>query len=554
MLKSLFIQNYVLIDKARVEFEQGLNVITGETGAGKSILLGALSLILGKRADMKALLDKDVKCIVEGQFMTHDIRIREWFEKYDLDFWNEYTLIRREINPEGKSRAFINDTPANLNMLHELGSALVDIHSQNSMQSLNDPDFQLSVLDTYAGIQELSAGYGKEYKKFRAISDELNSLIEKEKKQQSDRDYYRFLFDEIEHENLAPDEDGLLSDELKWLKNAVENKKNLLTAGEILDNQIETALNAVREKIHAIARHSDKFEQLAQRINNDYIDLKDISSEIAAASENINYNPERVAAIEERLDAINRLLHKHRLASAKEILLFKDELDKKLADMDTLEGEIQQKEKEFAEQKNRIIDLAGVLTKKRSSVLPAFAGEVEAKLNGLGMPKAVFEVDHKIASEPGRHGTDHISFFFNANNMGESRELSKTASGGELSRLMLSIKSLVSGKNNFPTIILDEIDMGVSGKIADRVGELLKTLAGGMQVIAITHLPQIAGKGNSHLFVYKESEGNISRSKFRNLTLKERVEEIAKMVSGENISGASLETARNLIGKNSDKQ
>lgn len=550
MLKSLSIQNYALIEQAKVDFDPGFVVITGETGAGKSILLGALALILGKRADLKALLDKNKKCIVEGQFVSGNNNFKDLFAKYDLDFWKEYTIIRREINPEGKSRAFVNDTPVNLNVLQELGDLLVDVHSQNSMQALNDTSFQLEVIDAFAGAHSLSSEYRSEYLVLRNLTAELETLKEKDRKEKNDQDYYRFLFEEIESENLLAGEDNSLGDELKWLSNAVENKKILLETSEILGNEIEPVLGSMRDKLLGIAKYSEKFQSLANRIENNYIDLKDISSDLASEAENINFDPQRVTEIENRLDAINRLLHKHHLTSIADLLDLKDNLEQNLLIIDTLEEEIRKKEAEVTRQKKKVTDLAGKLSGMRMSVLSAFGEEVTSILAGLGMPKAVFEVKRETRDIPNRFGIDNISFMFNANNMGENREISKTASGGELSRLMLSIKSLVSGKNRFPTIILDEIDMGVSGQIADRVGELLKRLSENMQVIAITHLPQIAGKGESHLFVYKETSGEASKSRFRQLTPEERVEEIAKMLSGENVSMASIETAKHLIAKN----
>ncbi|OQX75465.1 MAG: DNA repair protein RecN [Bacteroidetes bacterium 4484_249] len=552
MLSSLSIQNYALIKQLEIAFHNGFSVITGETGAGKSILLGALNLILGKRADTQVLMNKSEKCIVEGAFNIHQYKLKDFFEKYDLDYENK-SFLRREINKSGKSRAFINDTPVNLNVLKELGEKLINIHSQGQTITLNDANFQLAVIDSYSGITESVNEYRIEYQNYLKLSDKLAEWIENEKQSKTEQDYFNFLFQELDDTKLRIDEQNDLERELEVLNHSEEIKTKLFSASRALgndENSLLDRLTAIRNNISEVSKFSFKLEELSNRIDSSYIELSDILSEIEKMEESISFEQDRAEEITDRLDTIYRLQNKHSVNTIDDLLSVKEDLELKLNNISSLQAKIEVLNAEVKTAENEITKNANTISKKRQHVLINIEKEIKNTLSLLGIPDADFRINHQILKEPGKDGIDQVKFMFNANRGGELQELSKVASGGETSRLMLAIKSLISQKNLLPTVIFDEIDMGVSGAVADKVGNILLNLSTAMQVIAISHLPQIAGKGDSHYLVYKETSGNGTKTEIKQLASEERIIEIAKMLSGQDVTSASVETAKHLLKMN----
>ena len=553
MITHLSINNYALIRKLNIDFSNGFSVITGETGAGKSILLGAMSLILGNRADSQVLLDKTKKCVVEGTFNIKNYNLISFFNENDLDY-DENTFLRREINKNGKSRAFINDTPVNLNLIKELGDKLVNIHSQNKTITLNNSDFQLAVIDSYVDKNKILNQYRLGFKNYSAKKKILKELIEKETKSKSDQDYYQFQFDELEKINLDPVEFLNIEKELELLNHHEEIKTNLSDISQILENNelnIISQLNKVLSSINNISEYNKDFEDFSKRIESNLIDLKDISSEIESIEETIIYDPTRIDELNNRHDTIFHLQQKHHVNSIDELILIKENLIEKLNEISSLENEIDEIKKEISEIENKLIKSAKSISKNRGEAIPKIEKNIIELLTELGMPDGRFKVEQIKFNELTIDGLDKVRFLFNANKGGILSDMSKIASGGELSRLMLSIKSLISQKNLLPTIIFDEIDNGVSGNIANKVGMILKKISGSMQVIAITHLPQIAGMGDSHYLVYKETGKEIAESRIKIISDGERINEIAKMLSGSKVSETALQNAKELlIGKN----
>lgn len=550
MLSQLTIKNYALIRDLRIDFKSGFSVITGETGAGKSILLGALNLILGKRADTQILLDKTKKCIIEGSFQITGYKLNRFFSKYDLDYDENSTLLRREINPHGKSRAFINDTPVNLNMLKELGSHLINIHSQHETLNLNDSLFQIAIVDSYAGITGYLEAYGIQFNELSKLKKELLQLIEQEEKFRQEQDYWQFLFNELEDENLDDIHQDELENELKILNNAESIKAELFNTAQLLNNEDGGLLNAlltIKNSLGNISSFSPELEDLLNRVEAGYIEFQDISEEMQKTGDAVTYNPERISEITDRLDQLYGLQQKHRVSRVEELIELKNDYQQKLSNISSLDTKKSQLEKEIAERTEELEQNALKISGKRKAVFSKIESHITNLLIQLGMPHASFQINHIVLSEPGLNGYDKINFLFNANKGGKLAEISKVASGGELSRLMLSIKSLISQKNLLPTIIFDEIDMGISGNIANMAGNILQNLATTMQVIAITHLPQIAGKGDSHYLVFKSSDKDISETEIKILAEADRTIEIAKMLSGQAITDASVETAKQLL-------
>ena len=549
MLKHLSVQNYALIDQLEVEFADGLTIITGETGAGKSILLGALGLIAGSRADTQSLQDKSKKCIIEAAFNIKEYALNDFFNEHELDY-EAVTTIRREINPEGKSRAFINDTPVTLNQLKDLGERLIDIHSQHQTLSLNGADFQLSVVDAFAKHDSLLNEYKTEYKNFRSLEKQLNELIEKEVQAKKDMDYFQFQFNELEDANLKAGEQAALEQELETLNNAEDIKLNLSKAAFGLsggEQNLLSSLNEIRNILNGLSKFKPEIAELNTRINSSYIELKDISNELEALEQEILYDPKRIEILNDQLDAIYRLQQKHQVKTIEELIAIKDELSNKLLDFNSLESEIE-KVKALLERSDKTLsEKAKTISENRKKVIPKIEKEIGSLLSSLSMPNAQLKIEQKAMETYSVSGIDKINFLFSANKGSEFKELNKVASGGELSRLMLSIKSLIAQLTALPTIIFDEIDTGVSGDVADKVGSIMNTMSGKMQVITITHLPQIASKGGSHLFVYKEDKNNKTYSNIKKLSANERVQEIAKMLSTGNPSAAAISNAKELL-------
>lgn len=549
MLTHLSIQNYALIRQLEIDFTPGFTVITGETGAGKSILLGALNLMLGKRSETQVLLDKTRKCIVEGIFTITQYNLQDFFAANDLEYDNQ-AIVRREIGVNGKSRAFINDTPVNLDLLKDFASQLIDIHSQHQTVTLNDGNFQLSVIDNFAGISDQVKKYRTSFQHYIQLKDQLDKLVEQENKSKSEQDFFEFLFTELESAKLTSGEQEQLESDLKVINHAEEIKSRLNFSSLGIgadDSGALTKLNEARTNINQISGFSEALKELASRLEGSYLELSDILSEIDKLADAVVYQPEKANEIKERLDLIYHLQNKHRVHSIDELLLLQEELNVKLNNIASIEDKIKSLSAELLRHEQEVKKEANKISDLRKRHFKPIEKEIEATLAELGMPHARFSILQQLSLNPGKDGFDTVKFLFNANKGGELQEMSKVASGGELSRLMLAVKSLISQKNLLPTVIFDEIDMGVSGQVADKVGNILSKLSGAMQVIAITHLPQIAGKGNTHFFVYKETDSNTTKTEIKILKPEERVIEIAKMLSGEDVTPASVETAKHLI-------
>ena len=551
MLYHLSIQNYALIDELDISFSDGLTIITGETGAGKSILLGALALIIGQRADTGSLQDKTRKCIVEGTFKIKGYKLTNFFNQNEIDYADE-TIIRREINPEGKSRAFINDTPVTLNLLKELGERLIDIHSQHETLTLNDSSFQLELVDVYAGHQELLIAYKNEFKLFKQEQQKLNALIEKEVQSKKDQDYFQFQFNELEEANLKSGEQLEVEQELETLNNSEEIKSSLSKAHAALnggEQNVLTTLTGVKSYVAGMAKYNTAIHELNERLSSSLIELKDIANELENVEQDVNYDPKRIEELNIRLDVIYRLQKKHNVQVVDELLDIKENLSKKLSDINSLETEIEKLKKYLSGLEKSLRQQAEKLSKNRLSAIPKIEKEIKKMLADLGMPNADLKIDHTLlpAQEFNSTGIDKINYLFTANKGGTLKELHKVASGGELSRLMLSLKSLIAQLTALPAIIFDEIDTGVSGDVANKVGLIMAKMAESMQVLTITHLPQIASKGNAHLFVYKEEKAKKTYSQIRKLNREERVIEIAKMLSTQNPSDAAIKNAKELL-------
>lgn len=549
MLQNLFIENYALIEKLDIRFSKGFSVITGETGAGKSIMLGALSLILGSRADTKVLKNENRKCIIEGCFAIEGYNLENFFKENDLDFETQ-TILRREIAPSGKSRAFINDTPVNLNILKQLGDRLVNIHSQHETITLNDANFQLAVVDSYAGNDTDLKAYQVKYIEYKKHVKELHDLKDIDSKAKMDMDYVQFQFDELEKANLQIDEQQQLEDDMKLLSHAEEIKLAMLEASEKLENSeinVLDLLSDIQKSISKIALLHPNTEELSERITSSFIELKDLSRELNAMGEAVNVDPFKLNEVSERLDLIYQLQQKHRLQSLEELIALRDRLDDQLQSINTIDEQIEVLSKDIKIEEDSLNVLAMSLSESRLNASPAIEKEIVNKLQQLGMPDARFSILLEPTPELGNEGIDKVRFLFNANKGSALNEISRIASGGELSRLMLAVKSMISGRQLLPTIVFDEIDMGVSGEVASKVGEILFGMTKNMQVISITHLPQIAGKGDSHFRVYKDNRGDTTHSVIVELSKEERILEIAKMMSGAEVTESAIENARVLL-------
>lgn len=552
MLSRLHIKNYVLIDSLNVEFNKGLSIITGETGAGKSILLGALGLVLGNRADSSSLLNKNNKCIIEAEFDILNYNLKDFFYANELDYESK-TIIRREINAEGKSRAFVNDSPVNLSVLKELSGFLVDVHSQHETLTLNNSYFQLDVLDIYAGIKDAVTVYKRDFLSYSRLKDKLNTLIEEEKKAKADADYWQFQCDELSTANLIEGEKEKAEQELEALNNieqiktAISQSTNLLKDG---DANIIAAIAQLVSSMNAVSKFHPALNELSNRIKASQVELKDIAQELENVQDEFVFNPERVEILNERLNAIYRLEQKHHTSSVTELIQIKNDFENKLSVFTTLESDIQKLTAEIIQQKNKLLEQAKFLSEKRQKAAPKIEKEIKEMLASTAMPDAKLQIEINSKEENlSATGIDTIQYLFTANKGIKLEVLSKVASGGELSRLMLSIKALIAKLVALPSIIFDEIDSGISGEVANKVGDLVRKISDNHQVIAITHLPQMASKGDAHFLVYKNTHGNTTTSGLKLLNKEERINEIAKMISGNEVTQASLKNAKELLNK-----
>jgi DNA repair protein RecN (Recombination protein N) len=550
MLQKLVINNYALIDNLEIGFGNGLNILTGETGAGKSIILGALSLILGQRAESRYFFNQQKKCVIEGVFKISDFHLKTFFEDNELDYEAE-TILRREISADGKSRAFINDTPVNLTALKQLGEKLIDIHSQHATLEINDPEFQLLVVDSVAKHGDILTNYRSKFRAYKKAVAKLQQLITESDKAKSDLDYYQFQFDELDKANLTGDEQEKLEQELYTLNNAEEIKRNLLGACFLMQKDETSALIQLREATHhlsSLEKFNPVIEELHERLKSTLIELKDIAAEIENLEQHTHTNEARAVEINERLSILYNLQKKHRVNTNAELLQLQEELSEKIQQALFGDEEIEKLQKQIAAEKQELEKLAAQLSANRTKTIPDIEKQVIQSLAEMGMDNSVLKIELNPITSLGMNGTDEVRFLFSANKGHTLAEMSKVASGGELSRLMLSIKSLIARYTALPTIIFDEIDAGVSGEVANKVGQIMERLADNLQVITITHLPQIASKGQNHYFVYKDNEASTTYTRIRQLDEKERVLEIAKMLSGDKPGESALQNARELLG------
>lgn len=549
MITSLSIENFALIEKLSVSFSDGFSVITGETGAGKSILLGALGLVLGKRADLNSLKNKEEKCIIEAHFQIKNYNLKSFFEANDLDYEDE-TIIRREILPSGKSRAFINDTPVNLNELQDLSNYLIDIHSQHQTQELSDDGVQFQIIDSVASNFDLISDYSlklKEYKKSKSNLKSKSELLQSVLKEQ---DYNTFLLEELLSANLKSGEQEELEVQYEKLNNVEFIKENLVKSLALANEEQIGVLENLKEiklSFQKIANFSPEYNQLFERISSVLIEFDDVEKELSQLSENLFSDPEELDLINQKLQFIYTLQKKHQVNSVDELLAIQNDLDNKVVSVTTLESEIATIEKSIQEIEIQLNDIANKIHNNRAEAVPVLTDKLAAILEQLGMANARFNIQLTVKEEFYTNGKDEIQFLFSANKGSDFGLLKKVASGGEMSRIMLAVKSVLSQYSKLPTIIFDEIDTGVSGEIAHKMGEIMKSMSENMQVFAITHLPQIAGKGKDHFKVYKVIKENQTQSELKLLSNDERVIEIAQMLSGSTISDSALNHAKELL-------
>lgn len=549
MLTKLSISNYALIQQLSVEFPPGLNMITGETGAGKSIILGALGLILGARADLSVLKNKNEKCIVEGHFEISNYNLQLFFDKHDLDY-DPQSILRREITPAGKSRAFINDTPVNLKTIQALGLKLIDIHSQHQNLELGNQKFQLALVDEVSASGKILSEYKTVYKNYLHLQQQLKNLKEKAEKANAELDYFQFQFQQLDEARLRVGEQEELEAELEKLTHAEEIKSAFVEVLQLLDGEHFSVIQNTKNSskvLERIQNYIPDAPELKDRLQSTFLEIKDIVEEIESISEKIEHDPVKIEEVNDRLHVIYNLQQKHNVASVAELVVLKDDFEQKITRAVGFGDEIKKLQSEIQRVGNKLKKLASELTEARKKSFPAIEKAIVQDLIQLGMEKAKLRVIHEELTEFTSSGKDLISFLFSANADSEPAEISKIASGGEMSRLMLAIKNLLRQSKKLPTIIFDEIDTGVSGEVANKMGNILKTFSVSTQIINITHLPQIAAKGDTHFVVFKyELEGKTFTS-VRNVEKDERVEELAKMVSGNEITDNTLKTARELL-------
>ena len=549
MLKHLQISNYALIDELSVNFESGFNVITGETGAGKSILLGALGFALGDRADTNVLYDKDKKCIVEAQFELNDKALQPLFEANDLDFEAD-CIFRRELNPQKKSRAFINDTPVSLQTMKEIGNQLVDIHSQHDSLLLTDADFQLKLLDEIAQNSAVLADYQAEYANYNAFKRKLNDLKDMATKNTAENDYLKFQLDELDKADLKEGEYADIEQTLSVMENAEEIKILLVTANSLMEEGETAILGQFNELASTLSRLKHLLpdtEELAERFENLKVELKDIAYDLRHEADETQFDEGQLQTLQERYDLLSRLMMKHRVKDFEELIALRDSLKEKVNAFENIDEAIAQAEKQLKSSEKQLSSLAKALHEKRYQAATAFGDKVALLVRQLAMPFAVFQVAVENVETFGSKGTDEIRFLFSANKGIAPDDLRRVASGGELSRLMLSIKSAVSSYNYIPTLIFDEIDTGVSGEVAAKIGGIMRQMGGALQLISITHLPQVASQAEHHYFIYKDNEGERTQSHIRLLDSNERIAEIAKMLSNDQVTPEALRAAEVLL-------
>lgn len=552
MLRSLYIKNYALIDSLEIDFEPGFSVITGETGAGKSIILGALSLILGQRADIKAIKQGESKCVIEGSFDVSAYDLKAFCEEKGIEYDSDSYILRREILSTGKSRAFINDSPVSLTDLKELGSQLIDIHSQHQNLLLSDTRFQMQVVDALAGNKDLLSRYQQAFHQYKQSEKALAELREAVRKSKEEEDYLRFQIESLTEAALQEGEQEELENELETLTHAEDIKSALFKIYSLLSDDDKGIVLGLKEGLNTsqqLAKVYARSEEISERLQTAYIDLKDLASEMDKLANDVEFNPERLAFIESRLDLIYTLQKKYHVNAVSELLALYEEFKQKIENIESSDQQVEALEKEVHEKSEKVFALAKQLTDSRTSITDSFEKDLTDRVAYLGMPNIRFRSQIITEKHPNIYGLDSVLFQFSANKNVPLQPVAEIASGGEISRLMLCLKSMIAGATALPTIIFDEIDTGVSGEIADKMGEVMREFGKNMQVLAITHLPQIAAKGKAHYKVYKSDDEHTTTTNLVRLSDEERLTEIARMLSGSTVTEAAIQNAKVMLGK-----
>lgn len=549
MLTALSIKNYALIDQLQVRFTEGFTVITGETGTGKSILLGGLALILGKRADLSSLKNKDEKCVIEASFNISNYALEPFFVTEDLDYAAQ-TIIRREILPSGKSRAFVNDTPVNLKNLQALGEKLIDIHSQQETLQLVDDHFQFQVMDALAENQNNLENYQNLLKKYKHLNKQKEKLYAKQAEAIKQQDYHEFLLNELQKANIVDGEEVQLEAEYEALNNIEFIEEKLSHSQQLLQNEdlgIIGLLSQVKNNLQQLSKYANNYQDLFHRVQSSFIELDDTLSEIERLQENLESNPNRLTEVNSKLQTLHNLMQKHTAANTAELIQIKTELEAEVAVTQNLDNSIQKVEAEILQVTKELDAVSKIIHNNRIAIVPKLTQQLENLLSDLGMPNAKFSIALQTSNNYLYNGKSNLEFLFTANKGGEFKALKKAASGGEMARIMLAIKSILANYIQLPTIMFDEIDTGVSGEIANKMAHIMQVMSNNMQVFAITHLPQIAAKGHSHFKVYKEDINELTTTNMVQLKPSQRIEEIAQMLGGVKASNAAIAHAKQLL-------
>ena len=552
MLTQLQIKNYALIEHLEILPDAQLNIITGETGAGKSIMLGAIGLLLGNRADTKALYNPDEKCVIEGHYDIEGYHIRHIFEEEELDY-ERHCIVRREISPQGKSRAFVNDTPVNLESLKRITSQLMDIHSQHDTLLLGSNEYQLQIVDTFAQNEGILESYRKDYQDFNQKQKQLHQLQAEAKEAKKEFDYNSFLLEELVKSRLVAGELETLEKELIRLENAEEVKTKLSMAAEYLnapEQSIISYMTGALANLNQISAFGETFAQLRNRLNSSLIELKDIAEEVEYEAEGVELDDEKIEKVQERLDILYRLLQKHQAKNVVDLIAIQNDLQQKVSKVLNMDDALAKATEQVEKAEKLMAKGADKLSKSRLAVLQIIEKQIAHLLKDLGMPNASLQINHEIA-KPSNEGIDLVNVLFSANKGIKPQQLKNVASGGEFSRLMLAVKYILADKRSLPTIVFDEIDTGVSGEISIKVGNMMRDMSRTHQLIAITHLHQIAAQGSAHYFVYKDNSADKTVSRIKKLNNEERVMEIAQMIGGDRPSIAIIENAREILSKHS---
>jgi len=551
MLTHLSIKNYLLIDNLELDLTSGLTIITGETGAGKSILLGAIGLLLGQRAETKVLFDQQSKCVIEGTFDISGYEMKDFFDAVELDY-SPSTIIRREISPAGKSRAFVNDTPVTLDLLKRITEQLVDIHSQHDNILLGDGAVQVELMDAFAGNRELLTAYRSDFKAWKQAEEALENLVREAGNLSKEHDYHRYLWEELDKANLRENELEDLENELAVLENAAEIKSRFIQVYQNLEGQEFSVISLVNESmslLNQVNRLAPAYQQFSERLSNVAVELKDLSGEIGDMADNVEINDERLSEVNERLDLLYKLIKKHQVVKVDELIQIRDELKVKIDQFENLDADLNKARSRAEAARSKMLKSGEALSKSRKSAVPSFEHLITEIVRDLGIVNAVFRIHIGDARQPGLNGTDLIEFLFSANKGMQPQPLKNVASGGEFSRLMLAFKYAVAGKKELGTLIFDEIDSGISGEVARKMGGILQQMGQRHQLLTITHLHQIAAFGKEHFYVYKDHDGDVTVSRIRKLSPEERILELAQMIGGQNPSEAVISNARELLEK-----